>query len=154
MSEQMTRSAAPAVVIRPPNCYRVFIAGFMVLWIAAAIGSSISAAARGSWAIVPIVLCFVAVGCAHGWRMIGVSVEAGADILVVRNYFRTRRIPRQSIEGFRVGTTAMGPKTVVVLVDDGTVLSTEAPMLLGKNFGRKERLDDVLAQLRGWLNHG
>ena len=95
-----------------------------------------------------------AFGTTLGYRLLRTSVALGPDDLLVRNYVRTRRVPRAEVEGFRVGSISNQPlrRTIYLLLRDDSVLPLDA---VGR-FYVSARSEAVLAErmrlLQRWLD--
>ena len=70
-----------------------------------------------------IPLLMLTFGLTLGYRIFRLSVALGPQDLLVRNFYRTRRIVRVDVEGFRQGALSQQPFTraIYVLLRDGTV---------------------------------
>ena len=96
----------------------------------------------------------LAFGVTIGVRTFRMSVAFDADALVVRNFFRTRTLLREDIEGFRSGSMSSQPfgRTIYALLRDGSVFPLD---VAGRayRFGRgRGKLDERQATLQAWLN--
>ena len=87
------------------------------------------------------------------WRMFHLGLIAYPEEIVVRNAFKTRRLPKQSVDGFRIGSPTMPlsfGRTILVLVSDDTAVSADALVWTGIGKRGNARLEHLLAQLRDW----
>jgi hypothetical protein len=139
-------------VIRPPLAARAYVVVFLCIWCGGVLAGLIAAAAHGSPAVM-FLLLMLAFGLTLGYRIVRLSVAIGRQDLLVRNLYRTRRIARADIVGFRQGALGQQPFTraIYVLLRDGTVFPLD---VTGRPyfFGRGQRLLDNRAQLlQGWL---
>jgi len=141
-------------VIRSPLAARVYVVVFICIWCGSVSAGLIAAAAHGSPAAV-ILLLMLAFGLTLGYRIFRLSVTLGPHDLLVRNFYRIRRIVRADIEGFRQGALSQQPFTraIYVLLRDGTVFPldvTGRPYYFGRG---KTLLDDRTQLLERWLEH-
>lgn len=87
------------------------------------------------------------------WRTTRLGLFAFSDDVVVRNFFKTRRIPKTAVDGFRIGSPSTPlsiGRTIVVLVSDDTTVSADALMWNGIGTRGHARLEGLAAQLREW----
>jgi hypothetical protein len=109
----------------------------------------VAAALHGAgWAALGVAV-FGAAVAGVVWRWTNMSVVGEPDQLVVRNFFGTRRIPRNVIEDFRLGGSnweSPGVAIRVVLRDRTTVVLTAT----GRYFASPADHDVRLAQLKEW----
>jgi len=139
-------------VIRPPLAARAYVVVFMCVWCGSVSAGLIAAAAHGSPATV-ILLLMLTFGLTLGYRIFRLSVALGPQDLLVRNLYRTRRIARADVEGFRQGALGQQPFTraIYVLLRDGTVFPldvTGRPYFFGRG---QTLLDDRTQLLQRWL---
>jgi hypothetical protein len=146
----------PVVVVRPPVWVRRYVVVFGVVWFALLLFFAVGALAAGAWASLPIVIVMAVGGTLILPRSKNVSLVAEGDEIVVTNYFTTKRIPRSSVEGFRIEQAQLPGglgRSLVVLVADGTAVSVDVLRtwwLFGER-GR-ERIARLVAQLEDWRN--
>jgi len=116
---------------------------------------SVAAVATASWGALLAVPLFV-LDVWFSTRQVRVSLQVQDSELVVRNRFRTLRIPRGDIDEFRPGTWSFASMLGgVVAVDrhgvetglDATAFST----ITGIGRGRQDRL---VVELTAWLTEG
>jgi hypothetical protein len=144
-------AALPA--IRLPKAVRIYTSVFVVIWCAGVLTAAVVIAVHGSpAAIVPVIM--FAFGATIGARTFRMSVAFGADVLIVRNFIRTRTLRREEIEAFRSGAVSYQPfgRTIYALLRDGSVFPLDVasrPYRLGRG---RSKLEERLAMLRGWLN--
>jgi hypothetical protein len=140
-------------VIRPPKILRIYTSVFTVVWCAGVLTAAVTIAVKGSpAAIIPVIM--LAFGVTIGVRMFRMSVAFDADALVVRNFFRTRSLRREEIEGFRSGSMSNQPfgRTIYALLRDGSVFPLDVAGRLYR-FGRgRGKLEERQAMLQAWLN--
>ncbi len=139
-------------VIRQPLAARAYVVVFMCIWCGGVFAGLIAAAAHGSPAVV-ILLLMLTFGLTLGYRIFLLSVTLGPQDLLVRNFYRTRRIARADVEGFRQGALSQQPFTrgIYVLLRDGTVFPldvTGRPNFFGRG---KTLLDNRTQLLQRWL---
>ncbi|MBO0830601.1 MAG: hypothetical protein J2P28_08015 [Actinobacteria bacterium] len=139
-------------VIRRPLAVRVFQVFFPSILCCGVLAYLILAAVDGSPAVV-IPLVMLAIGLTICYRVFRLSVALRPQDLLVRNYFRTRRIARADIAGFCQGAVGHRPFTrmIYVLLRDRTVLSldtTARPCLFGLG---ATLLEDRMQLLQRWL---
>lgn len=104
------------VNIRPPLLLRVYTYAFGVVWCGLVAVGLVKAAPKPGAVILVFMLVFGVTLC---WRMGGLSAVGEGDTLVIRNIYRTRRVPAADITGLRTGTAPMQPfgRTVYVVTD-------------------------------------
>ena len=113
------------LLIRLPMASWVSVMIFGVLWcglLLVALVASLRALFLPG-VLVPLVM--LTLGGLLFYRILNLSVLANDDELVVKNYARTRRIPKADVEDFRIGGAPYGQlygKSLVVLLCDQTVL--------------------------------
>ncbi len=86
----------------------------------------VASVVNGVWGTILVALLMAAYGGFILWRTFHLRLVAYPDEIVVRNLFRTRRIPKVSVDGFRIGSPRMPlsiGRTIVVLVSDDTAVS-------------------------------
>jgi hypothetical protein len=143
----------PLIVVVPPAWTRYYIVGFGLVWYVIVGGFLVGAAANGQWVAIVVALALAAYGWFVLWRTFHLGLRAYRDEIVVTNMFKTRRIPRPSVDGFRIGSpsTPMSfGRTIVVLVSDDTAVSADGLIWTGMGKRGKARLERLLAQLRDW----
>ncbi|MDQ6650569.1 MAG: hypothetical protein M3Z02_10735 [Actinomycetota bacterium] len=85
-------------------------------------------------------------------RQARVAVIASPDSLLIRNVWRTRKLERSAIEGFRVGLSSRGfGKTIHVLTKGDTVYSLDMMSGLHLLPITRRRFEARLASLQAWL---
>jgi hypothetical protein len=94
----------PLIVVVPPTWARYYIVGFGFVWFAIVAVFLVGAAANGQWAAILVALALAAYGWFVMWRTFHLGLRAYGDEIVVSNMFKTRRIPRLSVDGFRIGS--------------------------------------------------
>src|SRR4051794_26485188 len=110
---------------RNPRVMRVYGVVFGIVWCGLLVANIIGASVARSWAAVPVGLLMLAWGAFFITRMPRLAVIAQGDELVVRNMWRTRRIPRDEIQDFRIGNPGLlrpFGKTLHVLVGENSVV--------------------------------
>ena len=134
---------------------RAYGAVFGVLWCGGLIVNIIGPVVGGSWLAIPVGLVMMGGGLFFIVRMNRLALIAEDDVLIVRNLYRTRRIPRSAIQGFRTGNPGMMMpfgRTIHVLVADDSVVTAEVFMSSGFTRRGRRRLDERLSPLREWLS--
>lgn len=144
-------SGRPYAVIRLPRFFLVYIVVFSVVWCGGVLVGLVAAFSHAS-AVALIPLGMLAFGAALFYRMFRLSVELRQSELVVRNFFRTIRVSRDTIEGFRIGPTAGQPfsQAIHVLVRGDQLVPldvTVRPSFFGWG---NYFFDRRLAELRAW----
>ena len=141
-------AAFPA--IRLPKILRIYTSVFTVVWCAGVLTAAVTIAAKGSLAAIMPIIMF-AFGATIGVRICRISVAFDADVLVVRNSFRTRNLRREEIEGFRPGVMSSQPfsRTIYALLRDGSVFPLE---VVGRPYRNRRKLEERRALLQAWLN--
>lgn len=85
-------------------------------------------------------------------RIFRIGVSITGDELLVRNFFRTRRLKRRDIEGFRVGSLPnMAGRTVFALLAGESILALEVFTRPGVLPSTRRRLAERVQVLRDWL---
>jgi hypothetical protein len=122
---------------------RLVLGGAVAVWL-------ITQFTSGLWTALAV--AFVAANIAHGvlaWRAFAVS---DGEVLVVRNTFRSREVPRREIEGFTTAKRSRGESrlpTIRVELQDGTKFYLDAATGIGKR-----RVGEQLVSLNTWLHQG
>ena len=132
---------------------RIYIVGFTIFWCGFVLAGFIAGVVnRTPAALVPRGM--LAFGATLGYRLFNFSAIATEDELLIRNYLRTRRVPKAQVENFRLGSPSMGSfgQAVMALLRDDTVVSLDATAQPFKWFGGQRRLDTAIGDLRAWLN--
>jgi hypothetical protein len=126
---------------------------FTVFWLGAV---TVGAVSIGWTPSVVIPLGMLVFGALLGWRLAGLAVVGRGDELMVRNHWRTARVHRHEIEGFReeAGGWLSPSAKVFALLRDGTILSLDAVSLPSLPGRRSRRVERALADLRAWLDPG
>lgn len=134
-----------SVHLRPPVPVRIYAGAFLLLWIVACAFGFIKALPNFS-AVIP--LAMLVGGSVFCWRVASVMARSEGSTLLVRNVYRTRRIPAADITEVRTGTSPMQPfgRTVFV-VTNSEALALDVGMV-GKLRGGAER---DRAALEAWL---
>jgi hypothetical protein len=144
-----------AVEIRPLMFLRVYSAAFGILWCGLLGAGFVAELVAGSGPPTIFILLMLVVGGTISYRWARIAVIGRGDELLVRNLYSTRKVPRERVEGFRVGHAPLVPfgKSIYVLTSDGGVISldviTFSPNLLPS--GRR-RLEQSLGALNLWLS--
>ena len=142
----------PELTLRPPTPLRIYVAVFSAVWLGFVLAFLVGAVAAGrsSGAIVSVFM--LAFGGWLGLRLFSLSVVATRQELVIRNYLTTRRIAKDHVEGFRIGSPSMGTfgRAVVALVPEDTVVSLDATARPFRWLGGERQLDSALSALRAW----
>jgi Bacterial PH domain len=106
--------------------------------------------------IAPPSLIFVLVPLFLCYRLNGLSFRARGQELLIRNYFRTRRVPVAQIEGLDIGRASAGSmptvrvltSAAVVPIDVISVLKLTAPW---PTAGHMARLEQHRRELVDWI---
>jgi len=152
-------SARELVVLRIPLPSRLL---FLAVAFAALGFAVLSLWPAGSWTPERPILAVVNVGIAsYLFRQAAMGVRLSTDLVTVRNYWRTHRIPLTEVVGFelREGPTISRRIAVkpVVRLADGRLITLESlvPMFRPRKEvieAALDRLNHALANLRGRLN--
>ena len=149
----MTISPDQQVLIRPPLFTRIYVAVFVTVWLAFVVALTLIHR-HGPSPVVGVV--FVVFGVGLGYSLLRLGVRSGPDgVLVVRNSFSSRRLTREEIEGFQIGTNSggrLGQSGVQAVLHDGTAYGFDVcrtPFGFGS-----QRLNNQLDQLNAWLHPG
>lgn len=143
----------PEVEIRPPRWMRWMYVVVGIPWVAFLLSGFVAAVRDSTWfAVVPAVM--LVVGPIAFWRTVTLAVIGDEQGLTVRGLWRTDRIPKEEIEGFRLGRWRHAT-FVYALVRGRPEIRLEAstlPSLLDV-FGASEdeRFTDELRSLEMWL---
>jgi hypothetical protein len=143
----------PLIVGRPPTWLRYYIVVFGFVWFAILSVFLVTALANSIWGLLAVALVLAGYGGFILWRTFHLGLVAYTDEIVVRNMFKTRRIPRLSVDGFRIGSPGIPMsigRTIVILVPDDTAVSVDGLMWAGRGKRGRARLERLLAQLRDW----
>jgi hypothetical protein len=144
----------PVVVVRPPVWVRRYVVVFGLVWFAFLLFFAVGVLAARAWGALPIVIVMAVGGALILSRCKNVALLADGDEIVITNYFTTKRIPRSSVEGFRIEQSQLPGglgRSLVVLVAGGTAVSVDVLRtwwLFGER-GR-ERIERLVAQLEDW----
>jgi hypothetical protein len=97
-------------------------------------------------------LIFLVFGASVLFRTYRMSVRLGPAELVVRNRFRTRRIQRDDIAGFRVAPVRLQPflRSVRVVLRDGRIVPLEVSERTSLLRRERESLAQDLDTLQRW----
>jgi hypothetical protein len=131
----------------------MYLVAFLTLWCGGVLLAVVRSAAKGSPAAF-FFLIMLAFGVTIGIRTWRRSVIFGADALIVRNFFRTRSLRREEIEGFRSGSMSNQPSSrgIYALLRDGSVFPLDVTSRLAL-FGRgSATFEQRQVQLQAWLN--
>jgi hypothetical protein len=135
---------------------RLFIIVFGAIWIG--ILMEIMLDAKSPARYLPLIL--ILVGCLWFSRIFRLVVEVGPEGIVVRNLFRTIRLPWERIDGFRVqrglGFGSPLGRTVSLLLDGGDALTLDATMRSWAFTGGHQQVREMAARLLASLEeaHG
>jgi hypothetical protein len=135
---------------------RRYVVVFGVVWFAFLLFFAVGGLAAGAWGALPVVIVMAVGGALVIPRSKNVSLVADGDEIVITNYFTTKRVPRSSVEGFRMEQSQLPGglgRSLVVLVAGGTVVSVDVLRswwLFGER-GR-ERIERLVVQLEDWRN--
>jgi hypothetical protein len=131
---------------------RLYIVAFGVLWIGLLVQVML-AGNIGSW-FVPVILGLL--GALWFTRFFGLAVDVGPEGVVVRNLFRTMRLPWQRIDGFRVqrglGFGSPLGRTVCLLLDGGDALTIDATMRSWAFTGGHRQVQEMVVRLQASLD--
>lgn len=132
---------------------RVFCVGWALFWLGACGAGVVKAAGKGAWLTVVVAALVGLVGGTVAWRNAQLALFTDGDELVIRNVYRTRRLRRADVEGFRVGTPSMWPfgEAIHVLARGGTVIASDATSSACSRRARRRR-DTTLERLGVWLH--
>jgi hypothetical protein len=125
----------------------------MTVWCGSVLAGFVAAVTAGSVAVfIPLVM--LAFGGWIGYRLFNLSVVATSQELIIRNYLATRRVAKDQVEGFRVGSPSMGSlgRAVVTLIRDDTAVSMDATARPFRWLGGERQLNQALSELRDWLS--
>ena len=140
------------LTLRLPKPLRIYVAVFMTVWTGFVLAGVVAAvAAETVAAVIPLVM--LVFGGWIGYRLFNLSVVATPQELIIRNYLATRRVAKDQVEGFRVGSPPMGSvgKAIVTLIRDDTVVSMDATARPFRWLGGERQLNRALSDLRDWL---
>jgi len=113
----------------------------------------VSAVADGQVAVVVFTVVWLVLALTLAYRMLRASVVLDHDELLVRNFLRTRRLPRGEVEGFRSGSYGVMSfsRCVFALLRDGTVMALDVTIRPGLPGRSRPTRDAGLRQLQAWL---
>jgi hypothetical protein len=133
------------IEIRQSRLLRAGIIGCAVVWCALLVGV-VAVTLPTPTMIVPVLM--IAFGVLFMGRLATLSVAADDQDLVVRNVYRTWRLPRQDVSGFRLGRDTATPLGYMIFaLTDAEIVSLDvsrAPTDHG-------RARVQLAELEAWL---
>jgi hypothetical protein len=102
------------------------------------------------WIAVSLAVAFVAL---YMWRMLGMSVLAERDELIVRNLWWTTRLRRSVIEGFRISGIYRPPyKTIKVDRRLGSAVHLDVFLSSALSPSGRRRRQDAVDRLYDWLD--
>jgi hypothetical protein len=131
--------------MRQPWVMRVYVMGFLVVWVTAILWTTIRQSHGPSIAVGVVFIAFGVVLCYRLSRL-GATSEADGT-LTIHNNLGTRRLSRADIEDFRLSTSArFGPQSIQVLLRDGTAYGIDVTKSI-----RPRRNAERLEALRVWL---
>ena len=134
------------IEIKPPVLIRAYIYGFLLLWIVVCVFACIKALPHTT-ALAPVGMLIA--GGVFCWRTASVRATTEGTTLLVRNLYRTRRIPAADITDVRTGSTPMQPFGRTVFV----VTRNDAVALDVGLFGRlRKGSERDRAALEAWLS--
>ncbi|MBV9821585.1 MAG: hypothetical protein JO144_05025 [Actinobacteria bacterium] len=141
---------ARQVDLRLPLVIRLYVGAFLVLWVGM-LGWTTIVHHNGPSLIFGVV--FLVVGCAIGYRMLRLGVSSDADgALLVRNNLGSRRLTRDDVEEFRLGSNGgarLGQRGIQALLRNGTTFGLDVSRTsLGLG---QQRLNRQLDELNAWL---
>lgn len=142
-----------AVEVRPPAWVRLYLHGIGVVLVVVATASMMTLTNLRVWQVIPLAAVLATGGGLAIWRTRAIALVARGDELLVGNFYGSRRLRRDEIDDFRVGTLGMSNPlgvTVHVLLADGTTLATDAMMWSGLGRRSRAELEAVIAELRRW----
>jgi hypothetical protein len=139
--------------IRPSKFWRMYLLAFLTVWCGGVLFAAVKSASKGSPTVFFLVI-MLAFGVTIGVRTWRRSVIFGADALIVRNFFHTRSLHREEIEGFRLGSISNQPfnRAIYALLRDGSVFPLDVTGRLaafGRGLGKFEQRQ---ALLQAWLD--
>ena len=128
---------------------RFLVAVFTLLWCGLAIWASVQ---NGVGPGLIVGLIFVAFGGALGLRMLGIAAIARGDELLVRNAYRTHRLPRSEVEAFSTGHGPMAAfkRTIYVILANETI-GLDVGLTLFSLLDGPGALEERRQELEGWL---
>jgi hypothetical protein len=140
-------------MIQQPLALRIYaVLGACVCGVVAGV-FIVSAVADGQPGVLLFLLVWLAFALTLLYRILRMSIELLPDELIVRNLFRTRRLARREVEGFRVGS--YGPmsfsRCVFALLRDGTMLTLDVTLRPALPGSWRKR-DGSLDRLHDWLD--
>ena len=91
------------LLIRLPVAFRIYIVIFAVIWCGGVLAGLIAALAKFSPAAM-IPAAMLVFGGFFMWHVARLAVIGDHEGLTVRGYYRSRRIPKFEVEGFRIGS--------------------------------------------------
>jgi len=138
-------SQSPHIEIRQSRLLRTGIITFAVIWCALLAFVVVVTLPRPT-VVVPVLM--IGFGVLFLGRLATLSVATEADELVIRNVYRTWRLPRGAVSGFRLGRDTATPMGYMVFaLTDAEIVSLDvsrAPTDHG-------RAHDQLVELEEWL---
>ncbi len=144
----------PEVEIRPPRWMRWMYVVIGIPWVAFGMSGVVAGVRAGAWFFAVALGGVLAAGAIACWRMVTLAVIGDGQGLTVRGLWKSERIPKGEIEGFRLGRWRRAT-VVYVLVRARTEIRLEAstlPSVLDV-FGASddERFTEHLRCLEMWL---
>jgi hypothetical protein len=144
----MMRNVEASYRITASRGLRLYVVAFAALWFA--ILALVMLDATGPWRSSPLIVALV--GGLWFARILSLAVEVNAEGVVVRNLFRTTRLPWERIDGFRVqrglGYGSPLGRTVSLLLDGGDALTLDASMRTWGFTGGHQQVREMAAKLQ------
>ncbi len=140
---------ADEIVLRWSRWERIAYIAFFAVWLAFVLLAFRSGLTGSDNVFLVLLLAF---GAASFVRMLGVSVQARGDELMVRNPLRTPRIPRSDIERFSIARFARAGRASAYAERRGggrdlRMVALEQPL---PRPGREREVESKLDRLEAW----
>jgi hypothetical protein len=130
--------------LRAPLAVRVWLIAFGILWCGLLAWIVVLVAPRPAAVIPALILMF---GGAFIFRLSAVTAATDGEWLTIRNVYRTWRIPRSGVTGFRLGRDTATPFGYVVFaLTDDEIVSLD----VSRTPTRSGRVRRQLAVLEDW----
>jgi hypothetical protein len=148
-----TAAMGPVLEVRLPRRTRVVVSVYFGVLTALALGFAIVALVRVP-AATPVPLAVAALLATAGYRWTWLAVVAEGDTLNVRNLLRSQRLPRRSIEAFRIGgslwSTFKGNRAIQAVLTSGESVPLDVTVQ-SLHLRRRDDQEVYRSRLEAWL---
>ena len=143
----------PLLEIRQPLAFRIYIVVITVVWSGAVLAGFVAFALKGNPGLIILGL-MATFGLTFGYRMYSLGAVASEEELLAHNLYRTKRLRRSDIEGFRIGSAGLQipfGKTIYALTRDGSIVPLDVLARFWLFARSRKKLESRMEELRNWL---